>query len=142
MSCFSKEVKIFGIEFRLRQLKWLIFCCFSPHKHMLKDHLQQLKNGMSFYWKTFKNWYKQPILMQRFLIPLGILFVLFTNSKVWLRNLCVNKNPDNATCINLILTICAEDKCNISKEDFIKGFLRFHFITIIINSSLIWTLKN
>ena len=53
--CFSEKTEIFCVELNLRKQKWLIFCCYNPHKHLIKDHLQQIKNAIDFYSKSYEN---------------------------------------------------------------------------------------
>ena len=54
--CFSEKKKeIFYLELNLRKQKWLIFCCYNPHKHLIKDHLQQIQNAIDFYSKSYEN---------------------------------------------------------------------------------------
>ena len=52
--CFPNEIEIFCIELILRKKKWLIFCCYNPHKHLLK-HLFQIKSAINFYSNTYEN---------------------------------------------------------------------------------------
>ena len=37
-----------------QETKWLIFQCYSPHKHLIKDHLLQIKNAIDFYSKSYE----------------------------------------------------------------------------------------
>ena len=54
--CFSeKKKKIFCVELNLKKQKWLRFCCHNPHKHVIKDHLQQIKNAIDFYSASYEN---------------------------------------------------------------------------------------
>ena len=46
--CFSGKIEIFCAELNLRKQKWLIFCCCNPHKHLIKDHLLQIKSAIDF----------------------------------------------------------------------------------------------
>ena len=50
--CFSEKTDILR---RIKPQKWLIFCCYNPHKHLIKDHLQQIKNAIDFYSKSYEN---------------------------------------------------------------------------------------
>ena len=53
--CFPDEIEIFCIELNLQKKKWLIFCCYNPHKHLLKHHLFQIESEINFYSKTSEN---------------------------------------------------------------------------------------
>ena len=52
--CFSEKTEIFCVELNLRKQKWLIFYGYIPHKHLIKDHLQQIKNAIDFYCKSYE----------------------------------------------------------------------------------------
>ena len=53
--CFPNEIQIFYIELNLQKKKWLIFCCYNPHKHLLKHHLFQIESAINFYSNTYEN---------------------------------------------------------------------------------------
>ena len=53
--CFSEKTDIFCVELNLRKQKWLVFCCYSPHKHLIKDRLLQIKNAIDFCSKFYEN---------------------------------------------------------------------------------------
>ena len=53
--CFSGKIEIFCAELNLRKQKWLIFCCCNPHKHLIKDHLLQIKSAIDFQSKSYEN---------------------------------------------------------------------------------------
>ena len=53
--CFPDEIEIFCIELNLRKKKWLMFCCYNPHKHLLKHHLFHIESAINFYSKTYEN---------------------------------------------------------------------------------------
>ena len=55
MFSFSNQAEVFCIELNRRKQIWLIFCCYNPHKHILKNNLQQIENGINSYSKTYKN---------------------------------------------------------------------------------------
>ena len=51
----KKKKKVFCVELNLKKQKWLRFCCHNPHKHVIKDHLQQIKNAIDFYSTSYEN---------------------------------------------------------------------------------------
>ena len=104
--CFPDEIEIFCIELNLQKNKWLLFCCYNPHKHLLKHYLFQIESVINFYFKTYEN-----------LIILGNLnpeisdlnmesFCNINNLKCIIKEPTCFENPDNPTCIDLILTNC------------------------------------
>ena len=52
--CSSKK-QIFCVELTLRKQKWLIFCCYNPYKHLIKDRWPQIKNVIDFYSEFYEN---------------------------------------------------------------------------------------
>ena len=69
--CFSEETDIL-LELNLRKQKWLILCCYNPHKHQIKDHLLQIKNGIDFYCKSYEN----IILISDLNLEISVLFMI------------------------------------------------------------------
>ena len=53
--CFLEKTEIFCIELNLRKQRLLIFCCYNLHRHLIKDHLLQIKNAIDFYSKFYEN---------------------------------------------------------------------------------------
>ena len=53
--CFLNEIEIFCIELSLRKKKWLIFCGYNSHKHLLKHHLFQIESAINFDSNTYEN---------------------------------------------------------------------------------------
>ena len=52
--CSSKK-QIFCVELTLRKQKWLIFCCYNPYKHLIKDRWPHFKNVIDFYSESYEN---------------------------------------------------------------------------------------
>ena len=52
---FSEKTEIFCVELNLRKQKWLTFCCYNPHKYLIKDYLLQIKSAIDFYSKSYEN---------------------------------------------------------------------------------------
>ena len=53
--CFPDEIEIFCNELNLRKKKWLMFCCYNPHKHLLKHHLFHIESAINFSSKAYEN---------------------------------------------------------------------------------------
>ena len=102
--CFSEKTEIFCVELNLRKQKWLIFCCYNPHKHLIKDHLQQIKNAIDFYSKSYEN----IILIGDFNVEISDShmdsFCAIYHLKSLIKEPTCYKNPEKPTCIDLILT--------------------------------------
>ena len=102
--CFSEKTEIFLVELNLRKQKWLIFCCYNPHKHLVKDHLQQIKNSIDFYSKSYEN----IILIGDFNVEISDshmdFFCAIYHLKSLIKQPTCYKNPEKPSCIDLILT--------------------------------------
>ena len=60
--CFPNEIEIFCIELNFWKKKWHFFCCYNPHKHLLKYHLFQMESVINFY----SNMYETLIILGDF----------------------------------------------------------------------------
>ena len=103
--CFPDEIEIFCVELNLRKKKWLIFCCYNPHKH----HLFQIESAINYYSKTYKNL----ITFCDFNVEISDFsmefFCVINNLKWIIKEPTCYKIPNNPTCINLILTNCPKN---------------------------------
>ena len=43
---FPHDIEILFIELNLRKKKWLICCCYNPHKNLTNYHLQELAKAI------------------------------------------------------------------------------------------------
>ena len=50
---FPHDFEILLIELNLRKKKWLICCCYNPHKNLINYHLQELAKGIQIYSKNY-----------------------------------------------------------------------------------------
>ena len=53
--CFSGKTEILRVELNLGKQKWLIFCGYNTHKHLIKKYLLQIKYAIDFYSKSHEN---------------------------------------------------------------------------------------
>ena len=52
----SLGVEYFCIELKLRNKKWLIYCCHNPHIRVLKNYLAKIEKAINDYtslWKCY-----------------------------------------------------------------------------------------
>ena len=107
--CFPDKIEIFCIELNFRKKKWLMFCCYNPHKHLLKHHLFHIESAINFYSKTYENL----IILGDFNAEISDSsmesFCTINNLKCIIKEPTCYKNPDNPTCIDLILTNCPKN---------------------------------
>ena len=93
--CFPNEIEIFCIELNLRKKKWLT-CCYNPHKHLLKHHLFHVESTINFYSNTYE-------ILGDFNSEIS------DTLKCIIKEPTYYKNPDNPTCLDLILTNCSKN---------------------------------
>ena len=102
--CFSERTDIFCLELNHRKQKRLLFCCYSLYKHLIKDHLLQIKNGTDFYSKFYEN----IVLLGDFNADISDSlidsFCAIYLLKSFFKGPTCYKNPDNSTYIDLILS--------------------------------------
>ena len=102
--CFSEKTDKFCVELNPGKQKWLIFCCYSSHKHLIKDHLLQIKNAIDFCSKSYEN----IILIGDFNVEISDShmdsFCAIYHLKSLIKEPTCYKNPEKPTCIDLILT--------------------------------------
>ena len=129
MQCKSQyNVKSLSFEINLKKRKWFLNCSYNPHRKLISSHLDCLNCVIDEHGKTYDNF----IFIEDFNVGID------ENSK---KNFCdINclkslikkptkfKNPDQPTCINLILT----NRFNIFQHSsiFETGLSDFHLLTV------------
>ena len=76
---FPHDIEILLIELNLRKKKWLICCCYNPHKNLINYHLQELAKRIQIH----SNNYGDILLMGDFNAEVSetSFFLLFMNSR-------------------------------------------------------------
>ena len=96
-------------ELNLRKKKRLIFCYYNPQKHLLKYSFFQIESAINFHSNTYENF----IILGNFNAEIYDFymesFCTINNLKCILKEPTCYKNPDNPTCIDLILTNCPKN---------------------------------
>ena len=98
------SIEIVSVEINLRKRKWLLTCCYNPHKSLISSHVNYLNNILDKYNKS----YEILVFMGDFNVTMGDKFMIDFCKLNDLSNL-INKptcykNFDKPTCIDLILT--------------------------------------
>ena len=94
----------FYVEINLEKKKWLLCCSFHPNKNTIKSHIEILHKGLALYLFKYENF-----------IVLGDFNVGMDNSDITVfwdtydlkcltKEPACYKNPENSSCIDLILT--------------------------------------
>ena len=114
--CFPIEIEIFCIEINLQKKKWLFFCYYNPHKHLLKNHLFQIDSVVN----RHSNTYEKLIIIGDFNVEISDLkmesFCTKNNPKCIINEPTFNKNPDNLT----------------SASNLRLGFWRYFFFWVVL----------
>ena len=100
---FPHDLEILFIELNLRKKKWLICCCYNPHKNLINYHLQELAKGIQIY----SNNYDDILLMGDFNAEFSETsfssFCELYEVKSIINQLSCYKSPTNPSCIDLFL---------------------------------------
>ena len=76
--CFSEKTKIFCVQLKVINQNGLLFCCYNPHKHLIKTICYKLKVELILILNLMKILYYQVTLTLRFLQNIWTLPVLFS----------------------------------------------------------------
>ena len=92
------------VEINLRKKKWLLCCSYNPKKSLISNHLREIGNNLDLLSSKFDNY----LLMGDFNLepnePAISDFCEICNTKNIIKEKTCFKNPENPTCIDLILT--------------------------------------
>ena len=109
----NKPIESFFVELNLRNDKWLINCSYNPHKNLIDNHLDALSKYLDLYSSEYEK-----------VLPLGDF-----NADIIKQPTCY-KNPDNPTCIYLMLTNAPRSFHNTCVlETVVSGF---HLMTLAV----------
>ena len=104
-NCLSANTEAFLGELKINKKKWLLCCSYNPHKALIEKHMNELGKALDIYLHKYDH-----------ILPIGNF-----NSEINKRsmhNFCnvynleslsntptCFKNPENPSCIDLLLTI-------------------------------------
>ena len=101
---FDKPFEGFLIEINLRSKKWLLGCSYNPHRDNITPHLRNISTALD----KLSTDYENEILLVDFHVEAEEKnlsnFVSVHNLKTLIKQKTCFKNPENPTCIDLILT--------------------------------------
>ena len=101
----DKPIEPLFIELNFRKKKWLLSCSYNPNKNNSSKHLQQLRNNLDLYSAKYEN----IILIRDFNLSTEESHMETFGESCELKNLIkvptCYKNPQNPSCIDLILTM-------------------------------------
>ena len=117
----------FFIEINLRRKKWLLCCSYNSHKNKISSHLDIISKSLNDFSTTYDNL----ILLGDFNVEPEEKYMADFLNVYNLKNLVHQKicfkNPDNPTCIDLILTNRPRSFQNTNV--FETGLSDFHKLT-------------
>ena len=101
---FKSEIEAFFIEINLRKVKWLLSCSCNPSKSTITNHLDKLGNFLT----TASIKYDKILLIGDLNSEANensMIEICHVDSfKHLIKSLTCFKNPNNPSCIDLILT--------------------------------------
>ena len=104
LSIENKLIKGFYVELNLRKNKSLVDCSYNPHKSSIDNHLLALSDSLGVYSST----YEEIVILGHFNVGKENNYMKIIcknyNFRTLIKQPTCYRNPDNPTCINLILT--------------------------------------
>ena len=130
MGVETSSAEVFYVEINLRKKKWLLCCFYNPNKSNIQFHLENLTKGLALYSSNYENL----IILEDFNLSIDNSYMAGFCDTCDLRSLITEptcyKNPENPTCIDLILTnhpLNFQNTCV-----FETGLPDFHKMTVTI----------
>ena len=129
----------FFVEINLHSKKWLLSCSYNPEKGNIKNHLRALSTSLDIYSTHFDHF----IVLGDFNVAIDNIdmkeFCQMYNLKSLIRVPTCFKNPENPSCIDLILTNSPrsfQSSCAIE-----TGLSDFHKMTVAVMKTSFQKLK-
>ena len=139
LSSENKPIEAFFFELNFHKKKWLVCCSYNPSKNNISSHLEALRRSLDIYSALYKN----TILVGDFNVdvndPIMGFFCESYNFKSLIKDPTCFKNPENPSCIDLILTnspYSFQNSCVIE-----TGLSDFHKMTVSVMKTTFQKLK-
>ena len=100
----NMPTECFFVEINLRKKKWLLCCSYNPHRNGIKHHLEVLGRDLDLYSSRYENIIVLGDLNVEKTDPSLDEFCVRYNLRSLIKEPTCYKNPENPTCIDLILT--------------------------------------
>ena len=130
LSTEGKPIEAFFVELNLHMNKWLLCCSYNPNKSMLGSHIEALSKSLDLYSTKYSNILVIGDFNEQFNAPLLKIFCESYNLASLVKTPTCFKNPDNPSCIDLMLTNAPksfQNSCTIE-----TGLSDFHKMTITV----------
>ena len=133
LSFEDKPFEVLFIELNFRKKKWLLSCSYNSNKNNISNHLQRLRNSLDLYSAKHGN----IILIGDFNVSPEESHIETFCESYGLKNLIkvptCYKNPQNPSCIDLILT---NSPLSFQSSGVIEtGMSDFHKITVTVTKT-------
>ena len=120
----NKPLESFFVELNLRNDKWLMNCSYNPHKNLIDNHLDPISKYLDLY----SSKYEKVLILGNFNADIKEKHMRCFCDNYHLKSLIKQptcyKNPDNPTCIDLLLTN--------APRSFQIGLSDFHLMTLTV----------
>ena len=135
----NKSIESLFIELNFRKKKWLLCCTYNPNRNNISSHLDLLRRSLDLYSAEYEHF----IIVGDFNTE-----VTQTSMKVFcdsyefknlIKNATCYKNPENSSCIDLILT---NNPNSFQNSEAIEiGLSDFHKMTVTVMKTTFEKLK-
>ena len=139
LSSENKPIEAFFFELNFHKKKWLVCCSYNPNKNNISRHLEAVRRSLDIYSALYEN----TILVGDFNVdvndPVMGFFCESYNFKNLIKDPTCFKNPENPSCIDLILTnspYSFQNSCVIE-----TGLSDFHKMTVSVMKTTFQKLK-
>ena len=123
-------MEYFYVEIDLHKKQWQLCCHYSPNKNTVKSHIEILHKGLALYSSKYENF----IVLGDFNVGMDnsdmTVFCYTYDLKCLIKEPTCYKNPENPSCIDLILTNnpkCFQSSCVVE-----TGLSDFHRMTVTV----------
>ena len=139
LSSEDKPIEAFFFELNFRKKKWLVCCSYNPNRNNISNHLEALRKSLDLYSAHYEN----IALLGDFNVNINDPYMeSFCESfrfKSLIKDPTCFKNPENPSCIDLILTnspYSFQHSCVIE-----TGLLYFHKMIVSVLKTTFQKLK-
>ena len=139
LSSENKPIEAFFFELNFHRKKWLVCCSYNPSKNNISSHLEALRRSLDIYSALYENTIPVGDFNVDVNDPIMGFFCESYNFKSLIKDPTCFKNPENPSCIDLILTnspYSFQNYCVIE-----TGLSDFHKMTVSVMKTTFQKLK-
>ena len=98
------SIEAFFIELNLRRKKWLLCSTYNPHRNFISDHVSKIGKNLDLFSGNYDGIFLMGDFNAEFQNHFLKEFCDLYNLKTLIKEPTCFKNPENPTCIDLMLT--------------------------------------